>query len=98
MLSISSNLSREQNILKTALTGAYHSIDHRKYGHRYLAEFQYPSIADSILAQCFAASRSPSSAPNLALCELYGLLRFVPNQEILWGRPESLLAHIICRS
>jgi hypothetical protein len=27
--------------LKTALTGTYHSIDFRKYGQRYLAEFQY---------------------------------------------------------
>jgi transposase-like protein len=27
--------------LKTAMTGAYHAIDFKKYGHRYLAEFQY---------------------------------------------------------
>lgn len=27
--------------LKTALSGTYHAFDFRKYGHRYLAEFQY---------------------------------------------------------
>jgi transposase-like protein len=27
--------------LKTAMTGVYHAIDFKKYGHRYLAEFQY---------------------------------------------------------
>lgn len=27
--------------LKTAINGTYHSIDHVKYGHRYLAEFAY---------------------------------------------------------
>jgi len=27
--------------LKTAISGAYHSINFAKYAHRYLAEFQY---------------------------------------------------------
>ena len=27
--------------LKTAINATYHSIDHVKYGHRYLAEFAY---------------------------------------------------------
>lgn len=27
--------------LKTAFSGTYHALDFRKYGHRYLAEYQY---------------------------------------------------------
>lgn len=34
-------VSTAQSNLKTAITGAYHSIKFAKYAHRYLAEFQY---------------------------------------------------------
>lgn len=34
-------VSTAQSNLKTAMSGAYHSIKFAKYAHRYLAEFQY---------------------------------------------------------
>ena len=34
-------VSTAQSNLKTAISGAYHSIKFAKYAHRYLAEFQY---------------------------------------------------------
>jgi hypothetical protein len=34
-------VSTAQSNLKTAISGAYHSINFAKYAHRYLAEFQY---------------------------------------------------------
>ena len=53
--------------LKTAISGTYHHIDARKYGRRYLAEFQYrfnrrfdlPSLVRRLLRACVATPPSP---------------------------------------
>ena len=64
--------------LKTAISGTYHSIDHAKYGNRYLAEFSYrfnrrfdlPSMLPRLLKA--AATTKPHTLRTIRMSEATG--------------------------
>ena len=69
-------VSTVQSNLKTAISGAYHSIKFAKYAHRYLAEFQYRFNRRfdmrTIFARlaCVASRSAPQNRPLIRAAEV----------------------------
>ena len=64
-------VSAAQSNLKTAISGAYHSIKFAKYAHRYLAEVQYRFNRRydmrSILGRLVRAAVATTPQPEIAI-------------------------------